>query len=206
MVANNTRILAITAMLAGLVLPFSGCGGAFVEVGPVSFTAEIGGGTLLEDIFTRKGGVPITHQEDFCDMPSEEALEDQFLQVGDIDISKFVRLSRLELVESTITATQGDFNFLSSMTVRFIPAPVNGVEQDPVVLGTASNANGLGTVVVLTPPEPVDFLDLIQQNDANPSSECPKLELEVTVRAVPTQDVTYIAEVSIDAYAEIGSF
>ena len=196
----------MAAMLAGLVLPFSGCGGPFVEVGPVSFTTEIGSGTLLEDIFTRKGGVPISHQEDFCDMPSEEALEDQFLQVGEIDISKFVRLSRLELVESTITATQGDFNFLSAMTVRFIPAPVNGVAQDPVVLGTASNANGLGTVVVLTPPAPVDFLDLIQQNDANPSSECPKLELEVTVRAIPSQDVSYTAEVSIDAYAEIGSF
>jgi hypothetical protein len=206
LVANNTRILAMAAMVVGLVLSFSGCGGPFVEVGPVSFTTEIGSGTLLEDIFTRKGGVPISHQEDFCDMPSEQALEEQFLQVGDVDISKFVRLSRLELVESTITATQGDFNFLSAMTVRFIPAPVNGAEQDPVVLGTASNANGLGTVVVLTPPAPVDFLDLIQQNDANPSSECPKLELEVTVRAIPTQDVSYTAEVSIDAYAEIGSF
>lgn len=206
MAANITRILAVASMVAGLLLTFSGCGGAFVEVGPVRFSTQIGSGTLLEDIFTRKGGIPISHREDFCDMPTEAALEDQFLQVGNVDISKFVRLSRLELVETTITATQGDFNFLSAMTVRFIPAPVNGIAQDPVVLGTASNANGLGTVVVLTPPGTVDFLDLIQQNDANPSNKCPQLEMEVTVRAIPTQDVAYTAEVSIDAYAEIGSF
>lgn len=201
---NRRRLLYIAT---GLVLCATvGCLGGVVEVGPIRFTANVGEGTLLKDLFLPKGGGPtVMYQEDLCNLPSESDLEERFLQVGGVDISNFIRLDGLELVETKLTATSGNFNFLSSVTVSYIPAPVNGQDQDPVVLGTATNQSGLGTEISLVPPEPVDFLDLIQENDDNPSQECPKLKVEMTPRAIPLQDVDYDVDVTVDAYAQVGA-
>jgi hypothetical protein len=196
----------ILSCSAAITLLVAGCLGGFLEVGPIRFTANVGEGTILQDLFLPKGAPSISYREDLCDIPSESDLESKFMQVGGVDVSNFIRLSGLELVETKITATSGNFNFLSSMTVRYIPAPVNGRAQDPVVLGTATNQNGLGTEISLVPPVPVDFLDLIRENDDNPSSECPKLEVEMTPRAIPLQDVEYTADVTVDAYAQVGAF
>lgn len=183
----------------------AGCIGGFLEVGPVRFTANVGEGTVLQDLFLPKGAPSISYQEDLCEIPSETDLESKFMQIGGVDVSNFIRLSGLELVQTKITATSGNFNFLSSMTVRYIPAPVNGQAQNAIVLGTATNPNGLGTEVNLVPPGPVDFLDLIRENDDNPSAECPKLEIEMTPRSIPLQDVDYTADVTVDAYAQVGA-
>ncbi len=199
------RKMRLCFMVIGIAA-ITSCGGHYIEVGPVRFTANVGDGKVLQDLFLPKGGPSVTYREDMCDIPSESDLESRFLQVGGVDISNFIRLSGLDLVETKITATSGNFNFLSSMTVRYIPAPVNGQDQDPVVLGTATNSNGLGTEISLVPPEPVDFLDLIRANDANDSQECPKLEVEMTPRSIPLQDVEYTADVTVDAYAQVGSF
>lgn len=193
------------SLIAAALFATVGCFGGFIEVGPVRFTADVGEGTLFADLFLPKGGPNVMYEEDLCNLPSESELEERFLQVGGVDISNFIRLSGLELVETKLTADSGNFNFLSSITVSYIPAPVNGQDQDPVVLGTASNSNGLGTEISLVPPEPVDFLDLIRENDENPSQECPKLKVEMTPRSIPLQDVDYTIEATVDAYAQVGS-
>jgi len=192
-------------LVAVAALAVAGCLGGSIEVGPVQFTANVGEGKVFQDLFLPKGAPAVSYREDMCEIPSESDLAEQYLQVGGVDVSNFIQLSRLELVEMKITATSGNFNFLSSISVRYIPAPVNGQEQDPVTLGTATNQNGLGTEISLVPPEPVDFLELIREDDANPSSECPKLEVEMTPRSIPLQDVEYTADVTIDAYARVGS-
>lgn len=199
----------MTSRLAGicvvaLAVNVSGCMPGGVEIGPIRITSALGQGMLLRDLFLSKGVVPITSRQDFCTIPSEDELEEQFLDAGDFNLSEFAKLSRLELVETTLTASSGDFNFLSEMTIRYIPAPVDGVDQEAVVIGTASNPIGLGTVVTLLPPEDVDFLDLIRANDENDSGECPQLEFEVVARSIPTQDVTYEVELTIDAFARVG--
>jgi hypothetical protein len=204
MLVKNRRVFFIVAIIVGLTTV--GCLGGFIEVGPVRFTADVGEGTILPSIVVLKGAPPVSYREDLCNIPSESELEERFLQVGGVDISNFIRLSGLNIIETKLTATSGDFNFLSALTIRYIPAPENGQEQDPIILGTATNDNGLGIEVNLVAPEPIDFLDLIQQNDENPSSECPELEVEMTPRTLITQNVEYAIAVTVDAYAEVGKF
>ncbi len=184
------------AMLAGSCTP-----GGTIEVGPIRVTQTIGESTFLRSIFLPKGGVPVVWSDDFCEIPSEQELQEQVLTVGGVDLSSFIRLSGLNLVNTHIVATTGDFNFMTSMTVRFVPKPGAG---DPVVLGTASNAGGLGTEIVLVPPQPVDFLDLIRANDASAAIQCPKLEYTVTFSGPPASDVDYRAEVTVDGYVDVG--
>lgn len=170
-------------------------------VGPVRVTATIGEASFVETLFSIKGGATITHKQKFCDMPTEEELQEQVTTVGDIDLSAFIRLDRLELVETVLTATSGDFDFLTGMTVRFLPKPGAG---NPVVLGAASNPNGLGTEIVLEPEDGVDFLALVRANDAADPDDCPRIEYTLTFQSVPTQDVDYRLDVTVDGFAEVG--
>jgi hypothetical protein len=59
---------------------------------------------------------------------------------------------------------------------------------------------------VLLPPEDVDFLELIRDNDANGVDDCPTIEIEVTAHMLPLEDVHYAAEAQLDAYARVGVF
>lgn len=201
---RNRRVFFLVAGVVGLTTV--GCLGGYIEVGPVRFTADVGEGTILPSIVVFKGAPPVSYREDLCNIPSEGELEERFLQVGGVDISNFIRLSGLNIVETKLTATSGNFNFLSALTIRYIPAPENGQQQIPIVLGTATNPNGLGNEVNLVAPEPVDFLDLIRKNDENPSSECPELEIEMTPRSLITNNVKYDIAVTLDAYAQVGKF
>ena len=170
-------------------------------VGPVRVTATIGEASFVETLFSLKGGASITHKQKFCDMPTEDELQEQVTTVGDIDLSAFIRLERLELVETVLTATSGDFDFLTGITVRFLPKPGAG---NPVVLGTASDPSGLGTEIVLEPEDGVDFLELIKANDAGDPDACPRIEYTLTFQSVPTQDVEYRLDVTVDGFAEVG--
>lgn len=170
-------------------------------IGPIRVTATIGEASFLQTLFSLKGNATVTHRQKFCDMPTEQELSDQVTTVGDIDLSRFVRLNRLELVKAVITATSGDFDFMTKMTVRFIPKPGAGPAVD---LGTASDPNGLGTKIELVPPGDVDFLALIRANDAGDPNACPKIEYEITFKSVPLQDVEYRLDVTVDGYAEVG--
>jgi hypothetical protein len=155
-------------------------------------------------MFSTKALTTVTVDQDFCNMPSEQTLSDEVLKVGKFDLSKFVKLSRLDLVHLTLTATQGNFDFVTALTVSYVPAEGAPGSADPVVLGTASDADGLGTDVTLTPPEAVDILKLIQQNDANTSGTCPKLRFEATVSSPPSSNVQYDISLTVDAYARVG--
>lgn len=174
-------------------------------VGPIRASQKVGSATFLQSLFLpktgAKGTATITHRQRFCDMPSEAELSGEVLEAGGIDFSRFIALYRLELVQTTITARDGDFDFLTGMTVRYIPVPGAG---DPVELGTASDPSGLGTEIVLVPPEDVDFLELIRANDAANSEECPQLEFELTFTAPPLHDVRYRVDVTVDAFVEVG--
>ncbi|MBI4558556.1 MAG: hypothetical protein HY706_13315 [Candidatus Hydrogenedentes bacterium] len=180
------------------------CTSGPVEIGPLGFTVKIGEGVLLQDLFSQNAKVPLEYRENFCALPSEQDLVSRFAQVGAINLSQIIHLSALNLTRTTIVATAGDFNFVSAMTVRYVPAPVDGQPQPAITLGSASNPNGLGSTVVLTPPESVDFLELIRANDLNSAAECPQLEIEMEIRSVPAADVHYETHVTIDAFALIG--
>ena len=194
-----------TTVFAGIVLCMIVAGACSVNgnllVGPVRVTATIGEASFVETLFSLKGAATITHKQKFCDMPTEDELQEQVTTVGEIDLSSFIRLEKLELVETVLTATSGDFDFMTEMTVRFLPQPGAG---SPVVLGTASNPAGLGTEVVLVPEDGVDFLALIRANDAAGDDACPRIEYEMTFNSIPTEDIEYRLDITVDGFAEVG--
>lgn len=193
---------ASIALGAAVLLMVTACSpNGNLVVGPVRVTATIGEASFLETLFSLKGGATVTHKQKFCDMPTEDELQEQVTTVGDIDLSSFIRLDRLELVETVLTATSGDFSFMTEMTVRYLPKPGAG---DPVVLGTASDSNGFGTEIVLIPEDGVDFLELVRANDAVGGDGCPRIEYTITFQSIPTQDVEYRLDVTVDGYAEVG--
>jgi len=199
---NTARFALVGVCLA---ITMANCGpGGLLEVGPVRVTSSMGSGSFVPAVFGK--AATVTVDQDFCDMPSESELSDQVLEVGGVDFSKFVRLSRLDLVHGTLTATEGNFDFMTDLTVSFVPA--EGVEgsTEPVVLGTASDAGGLGTEITLVPPDGVDILALIRQNDNNEAGTCPKLRYEMTIKSAPLMNVKYDISLTVDAYAQVGKF
>lgn len=192
---------------AGVAICAVNCApGGTLEVGPVRVTESMGSGSLAPAMFPAKALTTITIYEDFCDMPSEQQLSDEVLQVGNIDFSKFVQLSHLNLVHGTLTATAGNFDFMTELTVSYVPSVGAPGNPDPVVLGTANNPGGLGTEVTLIPPDALDVLDLIRQNDANTSGQCPKLRYDMTVSSAPASNVQYDISMTVDAFALVGLF
>jgi hypothetical protein len=194
-------LAAVIAVAATTALPAC-TGNGTLRIGPFGIMIPAGEGSLLRDLFLKK--VVVSNKEEVCDLPSEADLAAMVSNVGNIDLSDIIAISDLDLVQTVVTATSGDFGFLTEMTVRWIPAPINGQEQDPVVLGTASDPNGFGSVIVLVPSASVDLIDLIRLNDMNTSSDCPEIEIEVDANGVPTGDVEYTVDLDIDAYVEIG--
>ncbi|MDZ4858952.1 MAG: hypothetical protein SGI88_08195 [Candidatus Hydrogenedentes bacterium] len=205
MLCNATRVVrsirsvpVVIAMALALATACTPDGNLIV--GPVRITANIGEASFAETLFGLKGAT-ITHRQEFCDMPTEEELSEQLQGEGSFDITRFIRPNRLELVETTITATSGNFDFLTGMTVRYIPRPGAG---PTVVLGTASASGGFGTEIVLVPEDGVDFLELIRANDESQSDQCSKIEYQMTFQSVPLQDVEYRLDITVDGYVELG--
>ncbi len=193
--------VALVCTLAGLTT-VACTGNGTLKLGPFQIMVPAGEGMLLRDLFLPK--IVISNKEEVCDLPSEAEIAAMAGSVGGIDLSSIIAVSDLNLVQTIVTATSGDFSFLTEITVRWIPAPVNGQEQTPIVLGTASAPGGFGTQIVLVPTSPVDLIELIRMNDANTSDDCPMIELEVDASGPPLSDVSYTVDLDIDAFVEIG--
>jgi hypothetical protein len=196
------RILIVCAC-ASVSLAVIGCGTEGLELGPVQLSVPLGSGTFsATDLLGAKDTV-VQVDEDICNLPTEADITTLLQQVSSIDLSGFVTITQLVLAETELLALSGDFSFLSEITLSYIPKPVDGVEQDPVVMGTASAPGGFGNTIILQPSQNVDLLALILENDANPATECPKVRFEATVISVPPSAVSWSAAVDLDAYAMV---
>lgn len=201
--ARAIRAAIVFCLAVAMFLPMSGCtGNGTLRLGPFALMLPAGEGSLLRDLFLPK--IVVSNKEEVCDLPSEDDIAAMAGSVGGINLSQIIAVSDLNLVQTIITATSGDFSFLTEVTVRWIPAPVNGQEQPPVVLGTVSSPGGFGTEIVLVPTTTVDLIDLIRLNDMNTSGDCPEIELEVDASGPPLSDVEYTVDLDIDAYVEVG--
>lgn len=195
-------LAGMSLLIFVLVLSLSGCPAGGVEIGPIRFTAPVGGGTFPLDLFLSKL-LTLSHEEQLCDMPSENELEEQFLRVGEFDLRQFLGLTRLSLIRTTVTATSGDFSYIDRMRILYHPAS-GASSTAPVVLGEARAAHGFGSRIVLRPPQDVDFLALIRANDESSSPDCPTLEIEIDATGVPLQQTEYKVEITVDAYGLLG--
>jgi len=88
---------------------------------------------------------------------------------------------------------ESDFNTLTELSMYYEPKPILGVAQPAIDLGETTSESGLESIITLQPPQPVDFLELIENDEANPAPDCPKLDVWMRgiVPAVsPRWDVT----------------
>lgn len=192
------------AMMAFLIAV--GCSPQGITIGPYPVSMPVEGGSIDPASFILvPGGIEFeyTTREDFCALPTEQELADQMPAVAGIEMSGILKFKSINLSGLVLTATMGDFDFLREMTVSIVPKPVNGLPQEPIVIGYAYSPDGFGESVSLVPPDDVDLLDIIKANDDNPAPGCPKLEITIT-GTKPTERVDWEGTVEADIFATLG--
>ena len=173
--------------------------------GPMTFTIDAGSGHTF-DVGSAPAGLPFptqpTNQMFLTGFPTEEDIDD--LVNGEVEGLTLtdVELTEVTLVRVSLTATEGDFSTINSVEVFYVPKDVNGVAQDPVSVGSAVAATGFGTKITLIPRNPVDFLSLVQANDANPAAGDPTAYCGVS-GTVPETAPTWDTQVEVSASGHV---
>ena len=184
-------------VIAGmLVFAAAGCSGGGYPVS-VDISVPVVKGYSVEDYGHVGPGNVITPDTDIpavpiCTLPDTDDVDEMVRDAVGGFVGGMLDVERLELVDITIRATESDFNTLTELSMYYEPKPILGVVQPAVDLGEAASSSGLGTMITLEPPEPVDFLNLIENNEVNPAPDCPQFDVRMrgTVPAVtPRWDV-----------------
>ncbi len=204
---RRNHLFAVPVAVSLLVC-LNGCGlkNGGIELGPVAVTLPVASGSFDASAFSQAQSLPLVTgviEQDLCSLPTEDDLTQVFRQAGNIDLSGAVKLSRVQLRKTTLHATSGDFHNVKAVQAYFIPK--NGSIFGIVNLGGAFSLTGFGDTIEIKPPKSVDLLELIQENDAMVSADCPKLRVRVT-GTVPDQAISWEAEIDADAYAFLGIF
>ena len=125
-------------------------------------------------------------------LPSRADLEGLFAKAVGALLAQLLHIESVELVDTTLTATEGSFNDITYFAIYWQPSPVLGVAQPEVDLGSGSSTGGLDSPLVLTPSHPVDFLTLLDNESDNPEGECPALGVRVQGRVPASEDMPTI--------------
>ena len=196
----SPKRLCGTCIVVSAIVVLCGCGAEF-EIGPAQITFPLGSGSLSGPNFSK--ALVATVESDLCDLPSEAELKEELRNLVDtIDLTNLITLSRIEVVNTKITATSGNFNNLDQVSLEYVPKPVSGQEQPPVSLGSVSTPPQLGNQIVLTPPSTVDMLQLMRQNDDNAGPGCPKVKMTAEGTA-PVTPISWQSEVTVNIWAKI---
>jgi hypothetical protein len=194
-------------MAAGVVFSVIGCSGGEYPIS-VDVSVPVAKGYSVENYGEVGPGDPITPDMDIppvpvCTLPDSDGV-DAMIQdaVGDF-VGGMVEMERLELLDVTIRATQGDFNSITELSMYYEPKPVLGVAQPVIELGEASSSGGLGSTITLEPPDSVDFLELIENNEANPTPDCPKFGVRMRGLA-PTVAPRWDVDLNVRVIGHIG--
>jgi hypothetical protein len=173
-------------------------------------------GVRIPDVF--KPGTPIPDKYSkmdvpVCSIPDEAAMWAIVRQklgglLGDFVVNSYT-IDKLDLLESRMTATVGTFETLTFVKLGFKPVPIDGAAQSTFELGEASSEQGLGKEIVLTPPVPVDLVQIMRDTEANGGEQCPLVAAEVH-GAVPQSpvaaDVALRVRVTVTAKNVFASF
>lgn len=203
---RNHRIVASIAALCTLFATGCGVKNGGIEFGPVSFSLPVAAGVFDASMYPEAQGLPVVSgvlEQDLCTLPTEDELSEVFRQAGQIDLSSVIELSRVELQRTVLHASSGDFRDVKAVQVYFVPR--NGSIFNIVNLGGAFSLTGFGDTIEIEPPDDVDLLEIIKENDAMPGQGCPTLRVRVT-GTVPENAITWDAQIDVDAYARLGIF
>ena len=182
--------LAFGTLAAGVSLTgLSGCNG--IEL-PIEVTIPLVQNSSIVAANEADGTVDVVVGA-FCDLFSAEQLDAMIREFGGDLVADLVEITRVELDAVTVTATAGDFDDFTSSTLSLSLLPIG---SDPLALGAAANAEGLGTSFDLTQEEPVDLL-----NDLD-DGECgvPTLRLQ---GVKPGADITFSTAARVKVFTRL---
>jgi len=195
--------LAICLMGVGCRRGFERCFGPYTINVLSNITINGSGGAGLPD------GIELDPQnlefsQQICEMPSTEYIDGMIQTALGAQLASHIQITQVGLDEVALTAQDGQtWDFIQSINVHYIPKPVDGVAQDPILLGGATApAGGFDDELVITTAAGVNFLQLMQANDANPAEGCPSIRVSFE-GTVPTEDITFDVAVSIRPCARI---
>ena len=194
-----TRLLGVFLVFAVVVGGAASCSRKI----PVTVTVPIslGSGFEFGDFGGAPGGTEIpgiaTLFVSLCSLPTPEDIDATIRDsLGDV-LGDLIEVQSLELQSLTLEATEGDFTSLRTLTLLWLPKPVNDVDQDPVELGAADSDTGFGVDLELDgPADAVDLLVLLENDANNPAAGCPELIVEVG-GYVPAEPITFDVTASV---------
>ena len=164
------------------------------------YSVEGYGGADPGDVITPDMDIPSVP---VCTMPDRDDVDEMVREEVGGFVAGMLEVERLELVDIMIEATESDFNSLTELSIYYEPKPILGVAQPAVELGEISSESGLGSTITLQPGDPVDFLDLIEDNEANPAPDCPKFDVRMR-GIVPAVTPRWDVRVNLHVVGNIG--
>lgn len=186
------RALGLAVGLAALCFSgLSGCNGLALPPIPVAITITTDAEIIAANEDDGNVDVVLTL---FCDLFSEERLDELLTTFGGAEIAALVDIPSVELESLEFIATEGDF---SAYTMAAADLTIVGPSSDPIDLGAVSDANGLGEGFELVAEMPLDLL-----NDLN-EDECGVPALHLAGDAAPTADTRFTVVANVLVYTQL---
>jgi len=185
---RRTTALAFGALAAGISLgSLSGCNG--IEL-PIEVTVPLVQNSSIVAANEADGDVNIVVGA-FCDLFSEEELDALIRQFGGDLVADLVDITGVDLTKVTVTATEGDFDSFTDSDLKLI-----FLGDSPLLLGDASDSQGLGSSFDLTKSVPVDLLNDLEDGDCG----APTLHFEGDQ---PAGDISFNTTATLTVYTRL---
>lgn len=148
-------------------------------------------------------GITIDPQElefefEICGLPTESDIRDELSGIPVLEqVTSHIEIVNISVLEATLIANRA-WDFIESLSIEYIPSPVDGGEQDPIALGEATApAGGFGTDIDIVLDPEFDFWSLMQDEEENTGAGCPRLRVTF-VGLPPEESLTFGADVRVE--------
>ncbi len=160
---------------------------------PIPVTLELRQGVEISALAAASGEADVALGE-VCGLFNEEELEAMVRAAAGNLIADLTDITRVDLKSTDITATEGSFDPFETAELDI---DVDGAD-DPLILGTAADNDGLGTEFSLTLENPVDLLNDLSEDQCN----TPVLHLD-GAGFLEAEAITFDVTVTVMVYTEI---
>lgn len=158
------RALPWTAPLCFIIaILANGCIG-WIELPPVTARATVVSGAAFGPTENRPAGETLSKAVMIegltCNLPDRNALESMVRDYAPDYVGGLIQLRHVYLDEVIISATQGNFSALTSLSLFYVTVGGKGVKL--AYLGGAVAIEGFGQTISLVPADTVDLLKLME--------------------------------------------
>lgn len=194
--AKTTGAILILVCVAFLA---PGCGRG-IEMGPYPYNFPVIPGILASTSFAGDQEITSEMMYDVCFLPSESQIQEYLSETAPVG-GEFLAVSRIQLGSARLTVLSGDPGDITEIALYYQPVDDPNGER---LIASASSPTGFGSTVELTQANGVNFLDIIRENDASTSDECPRLRVRARASQMPKDDIAFTTELSMDIYVRVG--